>query len=180
MPSLLTRPMRAVCDQTRVRLRCDEPFDNNMKYTVRGSWIYLPDITSATGGCLRADMNLIKQSLVESLMARQITIFEHNQFISLLQLIEARAHFPDDFWVWDYDFEIQYTLETWIMINASPVEEVDMWPDPDSVVDFPEIESVSSLHYSSDGSYWIDDAYILSIFDEDEETDDETTVEISV
>lgn len=150
MPSLLTRPIQAVCDQTRVRLRCDEPFPNPMQYTVRGNWLYLPDIADEHGGALRADLTMIERVLCENMMNRTITLFEHNQYISLLQLLKANAHFPEDFFVWDFDFEIQYTLETWIMINAAPLEAVDMYPDPDSVVDFPDIESVSSLHYSTE------------------------------
>lgn len=155
MPSLLTRPIREVCDQTRVRLRCDDPFPNPFEYTVRGSWIYLKDIT---GGYLRADMSIIKRVLIENMMSRTITLFEHNQYISILQLLEANAHFPADFFVYDFDFEVQYTLETWIMINAAPLEEVSVWPDPVSVMEFPEIESVSSLHYSTDDDHWLDES----------------------
>lgn len=153
MPALLTRPMREICDQTRVRLLNEAPWPNEMVYAVRGPWIYLRD---AYGGNLRADINLIKQTLIDHLVSSRISIFEHNQYLALIQLMEAHARFPDDFFVWDFDFEFQMTLETWIMVNAAPLEHTHFWPDPDSVAMFPDIESVSSLHYSTDEDHWLD------------------------
>lgn len=167
MPSLLTRPMREVCDQTRVRLRCDDPFPNPFRYMCRGSWIYLPNLASNIGGCLRADMNIIKRVLIERMLNGVITLFEHNQYLGLLQLIQANAHFPDDLFVYDFDFEIQFSLETWILINGAPLEECDMWPDPDSVMDFPEIESISTLDYENNDDHWLDessDDYVMDGF----------------
>lgn len=152
--SAFTLAMRIICDQTRIRLRHEIPLPNALKYAVRGPWIYLED---DSGTRSRIDMNLIKQSLIDALTVMQISIFEHNQYIALLQLMEVGAQFPKDFWIWDFDFEFQMTIDTWLMVVGRPVEHTHWWPDPTSVAEFPDIASVSSLHYSeSDYEYPFD------------------------
>ena len=154
-----TRPFIPVCDISLIRMQHEDPYDDEFEYEMRGSRIYT---VARDGNVWRHDLNVIRQNLIQALATGTINLFEHNQFISVLQLLEYGAHFPKDFKIWDITFEYQCSMWGWLYLCAGEGECVFDWPDPNNVMDFPDLESVGTFEIDVDSFDSSDDSAELA------------------
>jgi hypothetical protein len=97
----------------------------NMFYD--GGWIYLVN-DQRDGRIYRYHQDGIHDSIIEAIRNQDINEPEANQYLELLAMIREGCRFPREFFLYSFDYDIMYTLDTWIMLYGSNRERVAEMP----------------------------------------------------
>jgi hypothetical protein len=140
------------------RYHYDEDLPNveyvNMFYD--GGWIYICN-EHREGRIYRYHSDGIHDAIVYALRDARINETEANQYLELLAMIREGCRFPREFFIYNFDYEVLFTLDTWVMMHGDPRERVYEFPialfDGESTIGTisnPSINAVDEFDYSTD------------------------------
>lgn len=139
-----TNPRMLVNLSQAHRYPWQEPLPNEYIMLYNEGWIYIEN-DQRRGRIYRYDMAGIRDSIRAALNLMLISVAEANQYHLLMNMIEFGVFFQKDFFLWNFEFDIMITLDTFIMTYANERIRVHEMPSINGFLDDDTIETISII-----------------------------------